>query len=200
MKGSSATTRDRPQLDDARCLDRGRDERRDTAAGDVPRLGRRGPDMVPGSQPDDCANINPFGIDPTTYAELYQGSVGTVGQAETHFRRGAPSIREGTRSSGRTPSHPPRRAMRTGASGDACTAASPMLLRTNCGSRQSDRSRRTTPSSRRPTMARVPRRRDRSSEGRRRVGVARTKSLYRPQHQRGAQIVHVGTGTHPEEL
>ena len=33
--------------------------------------------------PDDCSSVNPFGIDPTTYAELYQGSLGTVGQAMT---------------------------------------------------------------------------------------------------------------------
>ena len=32
---------------------------------------------------DDCSSVNPFGIDPTTYAELYQGSLGTVGQAQT---------------------------------------------------------------------------------------------------------------------
>lgn len=31
----------------------------------------------------DCASANPFGINPTTYAELYQGSLGTVGQAGT---------------------------------------------------------------------------------------------------------------------
>ena len=31
----------------------------------------------------DCSSVNPFGIDPTTYAELYQGSLGTVGQAKT---------------------------------------------------------------------------------------------------------------------
>jgi formylglycine-generating enzyme required for sulfatase activity len=30
-----------------------------------------------------CANVNPLGIDPTTYAEAYQGSLGTVGQALT---------------------------------------------------------------------------------------------------------------------
>ncbi|HEX2709081.1 MAG TPA: hypothetical protein VHM66_13880 [Solirubrobacterales bacterium] len=30
-----------------------------------------------------CATVNPFGIDPTTYAEIYQGSLGTVGQAKT---------------------------------------------------------------------------------------------------------------------
>jgi hypothetical protein len=34
-------------------------------------------------QPDTCSSVNPFGIDPTTYAELYQGSLGTVGQALT---------------------------------------------------------------------------------------------------------------------
>jgi formylglycine-generating enzyme required for sulfatase activity len=30
-----------------------------------------------------CANVNPLGIDPTTYAQAYQGSLGTVGQALT---------------------------------------------------------------------------------------------------------------------
>lgn len=40
------------------------------------------PTWCPAS-PDDCANINPFGLDPTTYAEAYQGSLGTVGQALT---------------------------------------------------------------------------------------------------------------------
>ena len=30
-----------------------------------------------------CASVNPFGIDPTTYAEIYQGSLSTVGQALT---------------------------------------------------------------------------------------------------------------------
>jgi hypothetical protein len=31
----------------------------------------------------DCSSVNPFGINPTTYAELYQGSLGTVGQSAT---------------------------------------------------------------------------------------------------------------------
>ena len=31
----------------------------------------------------DCSSVNPFGIDPTTYAKLFQGSLGTVGQAGT---------------------------------------------------------------------------------------------------------------------
>ncbi len=31
----------------------------------------------------DCSSVNPFGIDPTTYADLYQGSVSTIGQAKT---------------------------------------------------------------------------------------------------------------------
>jgi hypothetical protein len=30
-----------------------------------------------------CANVNPFGIDPATYAKIYQGSLSTVGQAKT---------------------------------------------------------------------------------------------------------------------
>jgi hypothetical protein len=30
-----------------------------------------------------CSSVNPFGIDPTTYADLYQGSLSTVGQART---------------------------------------------------------------------------------------------------------------------
>lgn len=30
-----------------------------------------------------CAETNPFGLDPVSYAELYQGSLGTVGQART---------------------------------------------------------------------------------------------------------------------
>lgn len=31
----------------------------------------------------DCASVNPFGIDPTTYAKAYAGSLSTVGQART---------------------------------------------------------------------------------------------------------------------
>jgi hypothetical protein len=31
----------------------------------------------------DCSSVNPFGIDPTTYAKAYAGNVGTVGQAKT---------------------------------------------------------------------------------------------------------------------
>ena len=30
-----------------------------------------------------CSTVNPFGMDSTTYAKIYQGSVGTVGQAKT---------------------------------------------------------------------------------------------------------------------
>ncbi|HEY5052585.1 MAG TPA: hypothetical protein VII45_04165 [Solirubrobacterales bacterium] len=30
-----------------------------------------------------CASVNPFGIDPMTYATIYQGSLSTVGQAQT---------------------------------------------------------------------------------------------------------------------
>jgi hypothetical protein len=31
----------------------------------------------------DCSSVNPFGIDPVAYPDLYQGSLGTVGQART---------------------------------------------------------------------------------------------------------------------
>jgi hypothetical protein len=38
----------------------------------------------PAVQPQsNCTSVNPFGIDPTTYDKLYQGSLGTVGQAKT---------------------------------------------------------------------------------------------------------------------
>jgi hypothetical protein len=38
----------------------------------------------PAVQPQsECSSVNPFGIHPSTYAELYQGSLGTVGQAKT---------------------------------------------------------------------------------------------------------------------
>lgn len=33
--------------------------------------------------PEACSSINPFGFDPAIYAEIYQGSVGTAGQAGT---------------------------------------------------------------------------------------------------------------------
>jgi formylglycine-generating enzyme required for sulfatase activity len=33
--------------------------------------------------PEECSTVNPFGIDPETYASLYQGSLSTVGQART---------------------------------------------------------------------------------------------------------------------
>jgi hypothetical protein len=47
--------------------------------------GEPAPSWCPASiQPQsDCSSVNPFGIDPTTYADLYQGSLGTVGQAKT---------------------------------------------------------------------------------------------------------------------
>ena len=32
---------------------------------------------------DACSTVNPFGIDPTQYAKIYQGSLSTVGQAKT---------------------------------------------------------------------------------------------------------------------
>jgi hypothetical protein len=36
-----------------------------------------------GQSPEACATVNPFGIPPTAYAEAFQGSLGTVGQALT---------------------------------------------------------------------------------------------------------------------
>jgi formylglycine-generating enzyme required for sulfatase activity len=33
--------------------------------------------------PEDCSSVNPFGLDPETYARVYQGSLSTVGQART---------------------------------------------------------------------------------------------------------------------
>jgi formylglycine-generating enzyme required for sulfatase activity len=42
------------------------------------------PSWCPAAQPAEaCAIVNPFGIDPTGYAAIYQGSLGTVGQAKT---------------------------------------------------------------------------------------------------------------------
>ncbi len=42
------------------------------------------PSWCPASQtPEACATVNPFGIEPTTYAAAYQGSLGSVGQAAT---------------------------------------------------------------------------------------------------------------------
>jgi formylglycine-generating enzyme required for sulfatase activity len=35
------------------------------------------------SPASNCASVNPFGLDPTTYAKAYQGSLSTVGQAKT---------------------------------------------------------------------------------------------------------------------
>ncbi|MEU9010973.1 hypothetical protein AB0D12_14570 [Streptomyces sp. NPDC048479] len=34
-------------------------------------------------QPDVCSTVNPLGLDPITYPEIYQGSLGTVGQARS---------------------------------------------------------------------------------------------------------------------
>jgi hypothetical protein len=46
--------------------------------------GQPAPSWCPGQvSADTCATVNPFGLDPTTYASLYQGSLGTVGQAKT---------------------------------------------------------------------------------------------------------------------
>jgi formylglycine-generating enzyme required for sulfatase activity len=46
--------------------------------------GGTAPTWCPGQVPaDDCASVNPFGMDPTTYATAYAGSLSTVGQAKT---------------------------------------------------------------------------------------------------------------------
>ncbi len=46
--------------------------------------GQPAPTWCPGQvAPDDCTTVNPFGLDPTSYANAYQGSLSTVGQART---------------------------------------------------------------------------------------------------------------------
>ncbi|MFI6445054.1 hypothetical protein [Kitasatospora sp. NPDC050543] len=46
--------------------------------------GQPAPTWCPGEvQPDVCATVNPFGLDPVSYAGLYQGSLSTVGQARS---------------------------------------------------------------------------------------------------------------------
>ncbi|MBB6419682.1 hypothetical protein [Streptomyces sp. AK010] len=46
--------------------------------------GKPAPTWCPGQlQPDACSTVNPFGLDPNTYAQVYQGSLGTVGGART---------------------------------------------------------------------------------------------------------------------
>jgi hypothetical protein len=46
--------------------------------------GLTAPTWCPAAEkPSDCANVNPFGMSASTYAKIYQGSVGTVGQART---------------------------------------------------------------------------------------------------------------------
>ncbi|GAA1228653.1 hypothetical protein GCM10009665_18870 [Kitasatospora nipponensis] len=46
--------------------------------------GQPAPSWCPGQvRPDVCATVNPFGLDPVSYASAYQGSLSTVGQART---------------------------------------------------------------------------------------------------------------------
>ncbi|MFF3400739.1 hypothetical protein ACFYW6_19685 [Streptomyces sp. NPDC002659] len=46
--------------------------------------GQPAPSWCPAQlQPVACSTVNPIGLDPLTYADLYQGSLSTVGQAET---------------------------------------------------------------------------------------------------------------------
>ncbi|GIF66372.1 hypothetical protein Ais01nite_44070 [Asanoa ishikariensis] len=46
--------------------------------------GTPAPAWCPGQVPDElCTTVNPMGLDPQTYASVYQGSLSTVGQART---------------------------------------------------------------------------------------------------------------------
>ncbi|WP_328376152.1 hypothetical protein OG372_06490 [Streptomyces sp. NBC_01020] len=46
--------------------------------------GQPAPAWCPGQvRPDVCSSVNPFGLDPTLYARVYQGSLSTVGQARS---------------------------------------------------------------------------------------------------------------------
>ena len=97
-----------------------------------------------------CSTVNPFGIDQTTYAEIYQGSLSTVGQAKTTSPWG--TLDQGGNVVEWTDTiTPPPSGGAVGGPGDACTAASPTLPSISCGSRQSGSSPRTTRSSPPPT-------------------------------------------------
>ena len=74
-----------PAPDRAQPRHRRRHQRRDPAAGLLPRLRPAGAELVPwrGASPRRCATVNPFGLDPITYGQVYQGSLSTVGQART---------------------------------------------------------------------------------------------------------------------
>ena len=149
-RGLRRRHRHRPEPGDARSHDGQRRERRHAAPGHLPRVRGRGASWCPAAvQPEDCSSLNPFGIDPTTYAELYQGSLGTVGQAQ-RARRGARWTRVATRSSGPTRSPRPPPAAKTRECGAACTAGSPTRPPTSSGSRRSGCSPRTTSSTTSP--------------------------------------------------
>ncbi|WP_035840097.1 hypothetical protein [Kitasatospora azatica] len=46
--------------------------------------GKPAPNWCPGQvAPETCSTVNPLGLDPIAYAELYQGSLATVGQSRT---------------------------------------------------------------------------------------------------------------------
>ena len=94
-----------------------------------------GPDMVPGAgpAPERLLERQPLRARPDHYAEAYQGSLGTVGQAKTRSPW-APSTRAATRSSGPTRSRRRRPATAARACGAGCTAAFPTPPATRCGS------------------------------------------------------------------
>jgi formylglycine-generating enzyme required for sulfatase activity len=131
------------------------------------------PYWCPSNQtPEACATVNPFGLDPETYAKAFQGSLSTVGQALTPSPWG--TLDQGGNAVEWTDTiAPPRSGSRAPASGSACTAASPTPPTTSYGSRRSGCSRRKTRSTPRPipgsasasAFSATPRRRSRGREG-----------------------------------
>ena len=147
---SSATTPRRPQPDHARSHDRRRHERRDPAAGDLPRAGRRGAQLVPGRRPAQrLLERQPVRHRSDDLRQLLPGQ-------PRHRRPGADRSPWGTLDQGGNAVEwtdtitPPPSGGATGESGAACTAASPTPPPTSCGSRRSACSPRTTRSTTSP--------------------------------------------------
>ena len=135
-----------PNPTDARPVDRRCHQRGDPAAGHVPRRAdsRHRPGARASCSPSNCSTVNPFGLDPTTYAEVYQGSL-------EHGRPGEDALAVGHarpgRQRGRVDRHDHAAPAGNGAaaSGAGCTAASPTHRPSRCGRPRSASSRRTTP-------------------------------------------------------
>ncbi|WP_311137278.1 hypothetical protein [Streptomyces sp. I6] len=108
--------------------------------------GGTAPTWCPGQVPPaECATVNPLGLDPATYATLYQGSLSTGGQALTTspwgtFDQGGNAV-EWTDTI-----TPPPPARTSAASGGGCTAVCRTPRPTSCGPPRSGFSRRTTSS------------------------------------------------------